>query len=42
LELDQALKEWLLSRLKVLNDELKKQNQASVEWVDDDAAGIRR
>jgi len=41
LELD-PLKEWLLSRLNTLNDKLKKENQAPVEWVDDDAAGIRR
>ena len=41
LELD-PLKEWLMSRLKALNDKLKKQNQAPVEWTDDDAAGIRR
>ena len=40
-ELD-PLKEWLLSKLNALNDKLKKQNQAPVEWVDDDAAGIRR
>ena len=31
-----------MSRLKALNDKLKKQNQAPVEWTDDDAAGIRR
>jgi len=36
------LKEWLLSKLNALNDKLKKHNQAPVEWVDDDAAGIRR
>ena len=41
LELD-PLKEWLLNKLKALNDKLKKRNQAPVEWVDDDAAGIRR
>ncbi|XP_071129013.1 glutamine-rich protein 2-like isoform X9 [Mytilus edulis] len=41
LELD-PLKEWLESRLKALNEKLKKQNQAPVEWSEDDAAGIRR
>lgn len=41
LELD-PLKEWLESRLRALNEKLKKQNQAPVEWTDDDAAGIRR
>jgi len=41
LELE-PLKEWLLSKLNALNNKLKKQNQAPVEWADDDAAGIRR
>lgn len=41
LELD-PLKEWLESRLRALNEKLKKQNQAPVEWTEDDAAGIRR
>ncbi|KAK3090824.1 hypothetical protein FSP39_014944 [Pinctada imbricata] len=40
LELD-PLKEWLESRLKALNDKLRKQ-QAQVEWTEDDAAGIRK
>ena len=31
------LKEWLLKRLEVLNDELKKENQAPVELIDDAA-----
>lgn len=40
LELD-PLKEWLESRLKALNDKLRRQ-QAQVEWTEDDAAGIRK
>jgi hypothetical protein len=36
LELE-PLKEWLLSRLKALNDKLKKQNQSPVELIDDAA-----
>jgi hypothetical protein len=27
---------------EALNNKIKKQNEAPVEWVDDDAAGIRR
>ncbi|XP_021348673.1 uncharacterized protein C16orf96-like isoform X5 [Mizuhopecten yessoensis] len=40
LELD-PLKEWLESRLKALNDKLKR-TQVSTEWGEDDAAGIRK
>ncbi|XP_048760461.2 uncharacterized protein LOC125669761 isoform X2 [Ostrea edulis] len=40
LELD-PLKEWLESRLKALNDKLRRQ-QTQVEWTEDDAAGIRK
>lgn len=40
LELD-PLKEWLESRLKNLNDKLKR-TQVSTEWGEDDAAGIRK
>jgi hypothetical protein len=29
-------------RKEALDDKLKKENQAPVEWVDDDAAEIRR
>lgn len=40
LELD-PLKEWLEGKLKALNDKIKKY-QTSVEWTEDDAAGIRK
>ena len=40
LELD-PLKEWLESRLKALNEKLKKY-QANMDWSEDDAAGIRK
>jgi hypothetical protein len=35
-------KERLQSKLEVLDDELKKQNQSPVELIDDAAAGMRR
>ncbi|KAJ8317816.1 hypothetical protein KUTeg_004630 [Tegillarca granosa] len=41
LELD-PLKEWLESKLKALNDKLKRHQLQSVEWTEDDAAGIRK
>lgn len=36
------LKEWMEARLKALNDKLKKYQQTSTEYTEDDAAGIRK